>query len=378
MINYLNKQLLSLDDQFEFRLSVQFLRKIKQTHFDFKENFRRADRILIDEIQNKKMKGLFEEIKLKYDQQRLFASSLNDLISKCNSTINDHFIKKQPNENYLNEYLINVHDRLDYLNLEFPNYYDRRLLVFLAPYLIERINSGEYPLFYLHNVINHFAKFNIYDERLLKLMNNKLCTDQDRLNKGNILHFYFMLSNYRLPFVDHQNLTKQLFDLFIEFKDSYEFKQMSVRLLAEFILNDVNDEDLFNYLIKTIQNLDKKFHAYYRPRKRFNRVVLSKIYLTTFSNVDSEMKIRINNLIDQLISKIYPEKNRKTISIEYFKINDKIQKDAFLSNDLCLNTIAVYNKSSGDLVSLKYKEKYPNSFLFDKIDQTSLGEDEEL
>ena len=205
-------------------------------------------------------------------------------------------------------------------------------------------------------------------------MNNILCADQDRLNKGRI-HFYFMLSNYRLPFVDHQYLIKQLFDLSIEFKNSYEFKQMSVRLLAELILNDVNNEDLFNYLIKTIENLDKKFHAYYRPRDRFNRVVLSKMYLSTFSNVDSEMKIRINNLIDQLIPKIYPEEIRKCKNFGYFNINDKIHKDAFLSNGLGLNTIAIYNKSNGDLVSL---DKYLKMFLIDKIDQIPLGEDEEL
>ena len=249
------------------------------------------------------------------------------------------------------------------------------MLVFLASYLIERINSGKLPLRYLYNVIKHFAKFNIYDERLLKLMNNILCTNQVRLNKQDILHFYFMLSNYRLPFVDPQHLTKQLFDLSREFKNSYEFKQLSVRLLAEFILNDVNNEDLFNYLIKTIENLDQKFLAYYRPGLRFKRVVLSKIYLSMFSNVYSKMKTRINKLMDQLIPKIYLDKRWKNVSIEYFKINDKIQKDAFLSNGLHLNTIAVYNKSCGGLVSL---DKYQNLFLFNKIDQMQLNEDEEL
>ena len=141
--------------------------------------------------------------------------------------------------------MIKVHDKVDYLNFEFVNYFDKRLLVFLAPYLIERINSGKCPLDYLYIVIKHFVKFNIYDERLLKLMINLFFTDLDRLDIEYI-HFYFMLSKYRLPFVDHQYLTKQLFDLSREFKNSYEFKQMSVRLLAEFILNDVNDEDLFN------------------------------------------------------------------------------------------------------------------------------------
>ena len=374
MINYLNNQLLSSNYQLDFELAIQLLRKIKQAHFYFKENFTRSDRVVIDEIQNKKIRGLFEEIKLKNDQQRLFASSLNDLISKCNSTIFDQFLKKQQNENYFHEYLISVHAKTDYMNLEFANYYDKRLLVFLAPYLIERINSGKFPLKYLYNVIKHFAKFNIYDERLLKLMINLPFTDLDRLDIE-YTHFYFMLSNYRLPFVDHQHLVKQLFDLSRELKNSYEFKKMSVRLLAVLILNDVNDEDLFNYLIKTIENLDEKTFIYYRPMNRFKPIMLAKSYLLIFSNVDSKMKKKINKLIDQLIPKIYPEKEGKKLGIEYFKINDKIQKEAFLSNGLHLNTIAVYNKFTNDLVSI---EKYQIIILSNKIDQMQLDEDEEL
>ena len=72
------------------------------------------------------------------------------------------------------------------------------------------------------------------------------------------------------------------------------------------------------YLIKTTKNLDQKFLAYYKPGERFNRVVLSKIYLSMFLNVDSKMKIKINNLIDQLISKIYLDKSWKNVSTEYF------------------------------------------------------------
>ena len=162
VINYLNKQLLSSDYQLDFELAIKLLRKIKQTSFDFKENFRRTDRIVIGEIQNKKIRGLFLEIKIRHDQKRLFASSLNDLILKCNSTIIDYFIKKQPNENYLNEYLINVHDKNDILNFEFANYYDKRLLVFIAPYLFDNVNSGKCPFFYLENVIKNFAKFNVF------------------------------------------------------------------------------------------------------------------------------------------------------------------------------------------------------------------------
>ena len=70
MINYLNKQLLSSSYKFNFELSIQLLRKIKLASYDFKENFRRSDRIAIDEIQNKKLRGLFKEMKLRHDKQR--------------------------------------------------------------------------------------------------------------------------------------------------------------------------------------------------------------------------------------------------------------------------------------------------------------------
>ena len=50
MINYFNEQLLSSSYQLDFELAIKLLRKIKQTHFDFKQNFRRSDRIVIDEI----------------------------------------------------------------------------------------------------------------------------------------------------------------------------------------------------------------------------------------------------------------------------------------------------------------------------------------
>ena len=59
---------------------------------------------------------LFKEIETRIYQKRLFASSLKDLISKCNLTIFDNFLSKQSNEHYLNEYLINVHERLDHLS----------------------------------------------------------------------------------------------------------------------------------------------------------------------------------------------------------------------------------------------------------------------
>ena len=63
VINYLNKQLLSSDYKIDFNLSIQLLRKIKQTHLDFIKNFRKTNRIVIDRIRNEKIRRLFEEIK---------------------------------------------------------------------------------------------------------------------------------------------------------------------------------------------------------------------------------------------------------------------------------------------------------------------------
>ena len=380
VINHLSKRLLLPNHKIAFKPAVLLLKKMKQIHFSFKENTIRNDRILIEKIENEKIKNQFSEIKLRFYGERFYPRILDKLIKKCNNIFFDTFKTEKSDESYISFYLSEIHGFYHYINFEFRDFYDERLLSYLVAFMAKCIESDKndrydkYFYRYFLIVIKHYAKFNIFDEKSLKLIYHLCCKDEKfKASNKEISHFYCFLSNYRLSFVNHQNLAKQLFDSPVMFDKTFDNRKNSLRILSELILNDVNDQAVFDLLIQIIENLDNAFFSYYKPRERFKRIPLAKAYLSMFSNVDNQMKTKLIDLIDLSISKIFPKDRASYPNLKYYKIDKKIQKNAFLSNEIHLDTCAIYDKSRKCLVSF-----FGYTYLFNKIDKIRLLANQEL
>ena len=69
---------------------------------------------------------------------------------------------------YIDNYLIKIHNSTDDFNYESPNFYDERILKLLAEHLINNLNSRHKHL--IVNLIQNYAKYNVYNEKLLKFI----------------------------------------------------------------------------------------------------------------------------------------------------------------------------------------------------------------
>ena len=184
-------------------------------------------RTKISAIQNEELRSIYYEVELRIKEQRFFSKILNDLIDKANETIYNHISITQSKED-LDYFLKKIHLSSNALNNELPNFYSEKLLIFLVPHLIENFKSDEnYKIFtYL---IQNYAKYNIYDERLMKLVYFDIFCAADNSRQFKIMKMidfeflYFFLSKYRLPYVDQQKLAKIIFKLAIFKRDPVGF-----------------------------------------------------------------------------------------------------------------------------------------------------------
>ena len=189
------------------------------------------------------------------------------------------------------------------------------------------------------------------------------------------IHLYFFLTRYRLPFVDHNYIAKlmiyQTSGLIRKNKTEY------LNLLVEFILNDVTDEDILDYLIKRID----PNHSYSRfeainNKKFFKKLILAKTYLFLCNDFNYELMKSIELKLDECISKFVAMKLKPFIDSSYFKMNDKLQFNgyyAYQSNRIYLNAYAIYDKSKKDLISLSNFEIATIT-----VDRIPLNKDQQL
>ena len=165
-----------------------------------------------------------------------------------------------------------------------------------------------------------------------------------KMEMNNFQFLYLYLSKYRLPYVDQQKLAKIICELSI-------FKRDPVRFLIEFILNEVDDEDLYSRLIKEIGYLNANDF-------NLNEVIFKKIpvakHLIEEANLDKKMKFIINQILDRLVKVKAQRKEKNLISIDhYYRIDKRMQKIAYLSNNnLEINKFCIYDKNKKDLVAL--------------------------
>ena len=341
IVNHLTKKLLSPDCKFDFLLSTKLLKKIMQNYILYLK-----DRKKKSAIQHEELRYIYCEIELRFKEERLFPKILNDLIDKANEKIYEHFSITQSKRD-LDYFLKKIHFSSNALNYELPNFYSGKLLIHLVSHLIENLKSDEnYQLLTLH-LIQNYAKYNIYDERLMKLVYFDIFCAADnsrqfkRITIKDLRFLYLFLSKYRLPYVDQQKLAIIICNLSV-------FKSNPVVFLIEFILNDVDNEDLYKRLIKEINNLNA--NDFDLNEVIFRRIPIAK-HLIEKANLDKKMKFIINQILNQLANS--SKNQKKLIYSDFYNIDKRMQKNACLSNNnIEINEFCIYDKNKEDLISL--------------------------
>ena len=309
-----------------------------------------------------------KEMEDKYFRRQLFPKTLNSLVSKCNQSIYDSFYL-DANDGSFYYYLVNMHDSVNTLNFEFSEFYDARFLNFLTPYLLRVHEEKRDRLkFYIANLVQNYNHQDIYDERLLQLIYNFFIEDE-AFRKCQDINFYLMFSKLRLSFVDHQKFSELLFKE-ERALNSFRDKTLCLRLICEFILNDVNHADFYNYLIDMVNTMYS--NQFRRSSIRLlKHIQLANAYLQKFSNLDNKLKSNLKETLDQILHYIEASGKMPSPNFVLFQIDDRLIKHASLSNGILIDVFAIYNKSMHKLESLA---SFTNQF--HKVDLIELNQDQ--
>ena len=366
-IPYLIEKLLATDYPFTFELSISLLKAIKLNHNSYKTNVVKNN---LDIVKVGEIFSNYNEFKLRYKKRTLFSRILSGLIDKCNATIYNKFAKQSIEEEDFKIFLLKLHKNIDSINREFPNFYDERIFKLSIPFLIDKTENKMKSLddFFIFNLVKNYSIFGIYDERMLKLVYNQFCASSfESFFRSRIFGFFDLLSEYRLPFVDHHYLFQgfEKRSSFLEVK-----KPFLLRMLRKLILNDVLDENLFDCLIKKfITNNNQIFFDL-----NIKETKLAKSYLSIFGKLSEKRKLEIEQILDNSIRSFYLI-NSKMLKIEnnYYEINNKLESNGYLSNGLDIGAFVIYDHSLKDFIPLtEYR------YFFDKLDKTPLNCDQEM
>lgn len=342
MINFLTERLLADAIQFDFALSIQLLNSIRgATNTKLRKSNWTND--------------LNPDVRLIEKCNLAIINTLTSFSSPSASGSGKIQFGNLPKDEETNEldkmiaiYLNKLHDRQDdsAFNLEAIN--DRKILDLIAPILVEKQKLIRPHMKYsIFNMLVNYSRFRIYDESQLKLFYDLLCKDKKmRSNLG--LKMFSILHIFRLPFVDYGHLSKLILDE-IAFEDPNRLPiVILLRAVSEFILNDVNHRrliDCFDILLS--RQHTGAFSV--GVKKHLN---IARAYLAESSIIDKQ---RLEEKFDELFAKNYSlsiDEIFKVLDDDCLNIDTRLRVNAFLSNGLCLERLAIYDKSIDDLISL--------------------------
>lgn len=360
--------LLSPDVQLNYRQSVMLLRRLKQ-----------ASEMSSAEIRRKAGAKSYRKatqqgrIKLwkKGDDFRYFPAKLAGVIDKCNEVIQRQFTE-EPSDEHFDFYLSHVHDSVDPLNHEFPNFYAPDLFAPLRDFLLSQAaesadDQRRYDLILYNLTTNYYRLSTTFDEALLRRLHEMICSNEQMPGElANPVSFYFLISKYRLPWVQHDLLASRLFAGTIE--KNCELAQAR-RLLAELILNDVQDVRVLDYVCEQIQNLS----SYHVSTNEYKLIALARVYFSMFGQMrNGELKAKIERKLNQIIFDY--SGNKPKLSEKYIRFAEsKVQKNGFLSNGMYVKGFGIYDRLKADFVSLADQEKY-----FSRVDRMPIEKHQEL
>ena len=367
-------------------LAVQAIDTTVKCFFSFLNSRYDAQNVIIDKIVDrlrssdvqlnyKQSVRLLKEIQKNYiltkeKRERLrYPLQLGSLIEKCNDTIYQTFASGSTDQE-LYFYLINLHRHTmisEFAKLV-PNFFDERqnrLLIYLSQYVLDQFNFNDRIPFYICNLAQNYANFNIYDHRLLKLIYTLISSKPDFRAQMNVSHIYNLLTRFKLPFVEHQHLSDHfLAELTDQSRRSFSStKKDKLFLLINLALNNVANEDLYDYLVEQLDQLDAKFYKQLDFRDLI-RMTLGRACLQ-FSRLNEEHENKVKAKFDELIDTCL---NYISIGLtdRFIRVDHRLQRDGFLSNGVHLGPFGIYDHSTGKLVPLT---NYLNCFF--KVDRIS-------
>lgn len=357
-LKHLTENLLNPEVQLNLNNSVKLLRRIKQSHIEFRA---------------KKLRGEVSKQSLhRLKTKELYPKILGQLIDKCNSVIYETLYLHQSDDD-LHFYFVNIHDCVDTLNFEFSNFYDPKLLNFLVPYLLRVSEWKNYYKFFIYYLAQNYDKHLVYDESLLHFVYEQYCSDENFRSKVDFSQLYTFLTKYQIPFVDHQRIANAALESSYFLNSSTKFSYNSMKVLTSYLLNDGNDEQFLVNLISKIPNIEPK---YYRTLsiKEYKAISLAKTYLSLFGNsINESLKYKIEYSMDIVFANLLECNRKPPITEMYFEIDNRLQRSGFLADGLCLDAFGIYDKSTNSLVPLT-----PFTAYFDSVDNIPLSESQQM
>lgn len=343
MIDQLSKLLSSPAYQFSFKQSVDLIKRLK-----------------VSNATNR--------------NELVFTDDLAKLIDKCNETIVNQLTNSNCDPDDVWYLCLKMHAlsrKHDTRIRNLKNLYDPRILTIISPTLVKKTEARYY--YYIHTIFRNYACFNIYDERLIRFIYENIFKDPNYRRRLAISTFK-ILSDFKFPFIDYPRLANLMFaELTTNIHRFIVQNNLNgLRLLCSLILHDVDDQIVLDYL-NELRNLGLHYLKKEIDFSTFKELNLTEHYLS-LANKKSLSKVLIENDFKKLFHSI--KLNTKVPKIEndiFIENLGKLQENAYLSNGLYLKTIAIYDRSIKDLISLDYFESY-----FHCVDQIPLNKNQEL
>lgn len=346
VVTYLSNLILSREIVLDYRVSVLILKQLLLAY---------------SSIYNDSPKD--PEIRKRLERGELYPRVLAKLINHCNETIcktiNMNSLNKSEEQNW-NFHLTRVHAGTIPITKEFENFYDSRLLDPLVQYVLQWFDTHDRVKYLAINLALNYSHAGYYNEALLKFCYEYYWSANDRFRSNqNPRQIYQLFSKVRLPFVNHRRFSTELL-----FNFSDEFYRMiasnpfnPIMILSSLILNDVFDERLFVYLNASIRSRKCPIFAV----DIYKQLALARNYLMLFGDwttLKLETADLLNDVMAQsnIISKppVAPGKLQKL---------ETIRPNAYLSNGIYVDSFAIFDRTSKDLISLE-----PYTDLFYQID----------
>lgn len=358
VVKRLTESLLNPEINLSLYDAVKLLRRIKQSHVEFRA---------------KKLKdSVSKEADFRQKSNKLYPKILGELIDKCNTTIYETLYVNQSDED-LHFYFANIHDCVDTLNFELPNFYDPKLLNFLVPYLLRVADQKPYYKYFIYYLTQNYDKNQVYDEALLHYVYELYCSDEHFKSKVDFSQFYNFISKYQLPFINHQRIAAVSLENTYFLHSSIRFANNSLKVLVKYLLNDGNDETFLLFLSSKISCIEQRFYrtVSYREYKEFS---LAKSYLS-LSNafINESLKTKLEYALEIAMRNLLECNRKPPITEMYFEFDNRLQRTGFLTDGLYLDGFGIYDKSTNSLVSLTQHTQY-----FDSLENIPLSESQEM
>lgn len=338
VVGHLSKLILTSGMEIDFKESVLILKQIIRAYSQTESKLINLPR--------------HHELRKLLDKSELYPRVLSKLIDYCNATIFRALNSESlaTSEAVSNLYLMKVHAGVNSVSKEFENFHDARLLDPLARYLLQSFDTHDRLKYIAFNLVQNYARTGYYHEPLLKFTYDYYCSATDRFRSNQSpRHIYNLFSKVRLPFVNHQRLaTEYLFNFSDEFYRMISSDSINaIWILSALVLNDVFDARLFAYLNTMVKNRSTTIFS----TGIYKQVALARNYLMIFHELTT-LKLETADILNNLMAQCNIINRPLIAPSRLSRLENKIQPNAYLSNGVYVDSFAIFDRNSEDLVPL--------------------------